>query len=100
MKEVFYIAGVSAAILGVALGGSFVLRRKSRLDGLYHEALRAESRGEYAEATDLYRAILDKGGNFLLLSDGARNNIKVRIETIRLEVNYQQQFGSKEKVKA
>lgn len=81
--------------IAVVYGSWMIVRRKSKLDRLYHDALHAESIGEYDQATGLYQAILDRPGGYLLLDRDARSYIKQRIDTLRLEQDYLSQFTGK-----
>jgi hypothetical protein len=98
MRQIFWIAGCSAVTLGFAAAvGGMLLRQKKRLNLTYHEALHAESTGQYDAAIALYQSILDRSGG-KALDERTRAQIMQRISTIRYQQGYLSQFSTDKKL--
>jgi hypothetical protein len=93
MEELICIAGFGVLIAGIVTGGWVIAGRHKRLDQTYHDALHAESQGQYANATKLYQSILDSSGPFFLMDDAVRSLVKRRMDTIRYQQDYLSQFA-------
>lgn len=83
--------GVLFLLLLVVLGSFWVVRsRNTRLDRAYHEALHAESVEDYARATELFQAILDRYSG--VLDEKIKAQIRARIDTMRYQKEYLKRF--------
>ena len=91
MVEIIGIGCFSALIIGIAVFGWIRNKRGRELDRVYHDALHAESIGDYDLATQLYRSILDRFGS--LIDEAIRTHIRSRVDTIRHQQEYLSQFG-------
>jgi hypothetical protein len=94
MERFFWIGGFSALTFGLAAAfGRMLLKRKKWLDLAYHNALHAESIGQYAVAIDLYQSILDRSRRNPLVDEETRVQIRQRINTLRYQQDYLKQFA-------
>jgi hypothetical protein len=98
MEEIICIAGFVILITGIVTGGWVIAGRHKRLDRTYHDALHAESLGQYASATKLYQSILDSSGPFFLMDEAVRSLVKRRMDTIRYQQEYLNQYAVAAKI--
>jgi hypothetical protein len=84
--------GLFALIPCIAAVIWIIGKRKNLLDRAYHDALHAESTGQYDTATKLYQSILDRSWFFMIMDEGIRSHIKRRMNTLRHEQDYLAQF--------
>lgn len=93
METTQYIA-ILALVICIAAVAWITHKRKASLDRIYHDALHAESTGQYDTATKLYQSILDRSWFFMIMDNGIRSLIKRRMNTLRHEQNYHSHFLS------
>lgn len=90
----FEIIGAAVLLLLILASIAWLWLFKSRhnkLDKTYHEALHAESIGDYDKATGIYQSMLQS--SFRVQKDEKlRNQIQQRIDTIRYQQQYLHQF--------
>ena len=94
MVEMIVIGCFSALVVGVAAFGWIRNKRGRELDRVYHDALHAESIGDYDLATQLYRSILERFGS--LIDSAIRAHIRSRVDTLRHQQEYMSQWKQAE----
>jgi|GEM_PF-5121489 hypothetical protein len=91
----FEIIGAAVLLLLVLASIAWLWLFKSRhnkLDKTYHEALHAESIGDYDKATSIYQSML-QNSHRVQKDEKLRIQIQQRMDTIRYQKQYDNQFA-------